>query len=61
MLLMVFYDYTKFEFRFEGLNEVKIIQISIFLEIQSDSRNMQPVLTQNMLTSGQKWLKNDQN
>ena len=61
MLLMVFYDYTKFEFRFEGLNEVKIIQISIFLEIQSDSRNMQPVLTQNMFTSGQKWLKNDQN
>ena len=54
MLFMVFYDYTKFEFRFEGLNEVKIIQISIFLEIQSDSRNMQPVLTQNMLTSGQK-------
>lgn len=27
---MVFYDYTKFTFQIEGLNEVKIIQISNF-------------------------------
>ena len=40
---MVFYDYTKFTFQIEGLNEVKIIQSSNFefFEIQSDSRDTQ--------------------